>query len=48
MNIIKRRLQYIKKICLLNLSSFQKRDPNLYVFGSWFGEKYADNSKYFP
>ena len=46
MNIIKRRLQYIKKICLLNLSSFQKRDPNLYVFGSWFGEKYADNSKY--
>lgn len=46
MNIIKRRLQYIKKICLINLSSFKKRDPNLYVFGSWFGEKYADNSKY--
>ena len=46
MNIIKRRLQYIKKICLLNLSSIKKRNPNLYVFGSWFGDKYADNSKY--
>ena len=46
MNIIQRRLQYIKKICSLNMSTFQKRDPNLFVFGSWFGEKYADNSKY--
>ena len=30
----------------MNISTFQKRDPNLYVFGAWFGEKYADNSKY--
>ena len=46
MNVIQRRLQYIKKICSLNLSTMQKRDPNLYVFGSWFGDKFADNSKY--
>ena len=46
MNILRRRLQYIKKIFLLNISSFQKRDSNLYVFGAWFGEKFADNSKY--
>ena len=24
----------------------KKRDPNLFVFGSWFGDKFADNSKY--
>lgn len=46
MNKIKKRLQYIKNIIVLNLCSFRKRDPNLYVFGAWFGEKYADNSKY--
>lgn len=46
MNTIKRRLRYIQKICLLNISLLHKRDPNLYVFGAWFGEKYADNSKY--
>ena len=46
MNLVQRRLQYIRRIILLNHSSFLKRDPNLYVFGSWFGEKYADNSKY--
>ena len=46
MNLIQRRLQYIKKIMRLNTSMLRKRDPNLYVFGAWFGEKYADNSKY--
>ena len=46
MNVIQRRIKYIKKICSLNLSTMQKRDPNLYVFGSWFGDKFADNSKY--
>ena len=46
MNIVQRRLQYIKKICSLNLSTLKKRDPNLFVFGSWFGDKFADNSKY--
>ena len=46
MNVVQRRLQYIKKICSLNLSALKKRDPNLFVFGSWFGDKFADNSKY--
>ena len=46
MNIVQRRLQYIKKICSLHLSTLKKRDPNLFVFGSWFGDKFADNSKY--
>lgn len=46
MNVVQRRLQYIKKICSLNLSTLKKRDPNLFVFGSWFGDKFADNSKY--
>lgn len=46
MNVVQRRLQYIKKICSLNLSTMKKRDPDLFVFGSWFGDKFADNSKY--
>ncbi len=46
MNVVQRRLQYIKKICSLNISTLKKRDPNLFVFGSWFGDKFADNSKY--
>lgn len=29
----------------LYLSMLNKRDKNLIVFGSWFGEKFADNSK---
>ena len=46
MNVVQRRLQYIKKIFSLNLSTMKKRDSNLFVFGSWFGDKFADNSKY--
>lgn len=46
MNFILRKLKVLKKISLLKLSSLRKRDPNLYVFGAWFGQKYADNSKY--
>ena len=29
----------------LYLSMLNKRDKNLIVFGAWFGEKFADNSK---
>lgn len=28
------------------ISYFVPKDRNLWVFGAWFGEKYADNSKY--
>ena len=46
MGLIKRRMKYIHKIICLYISMFWKKDENLYVFGSWFGEKFADNSKY--
>lgn len=48
-------MKYNKIIKLFNLvnqtpiyfaSSFIKRDPNLWVFGSWSGQLYNDNSKY--
>ena len=46
MNLIKRRLNYIKKIICLYISMLFKKDENLFVFGSWFGDKFADNAKY--
>lgn len=36
----------IYKFSELYLSMLNKRDPNLWLFGSWFGNKFADNSKY--
>ena len=36
----------IKRYLWLYISSFYKRDEKLIVFGSWFGKKYDDNSKY--
>jgi len=46
-------LQNVVKIplfCVGNLvyliSNMVPKDKNLWVFGAWFGEKYADNSKY--
>lgn len=34
------------KYLTLYSSMLCKRDPNVWIFGSWFGEKYADNSKF--
>ena len=31
----------------LNILRLKKRDENLWIFGSWNGESYIDNSKYF-
>lgn len=31
---------------LFTRSLFWKRDPSIVLFGSWFGEKFADNSRY--
>lgn len=45
-SVSKRILRYIKKVFLLYKSFFTKKDPNLWIFGAWFGEKYADNSRY--
>ena len=36
----------VKKYIDLYKSMFGKRDKNLWIFGSWFGDKFADNSKY--
>ena len=36
----------ILRIIHLYMSNLKKRDENLYVFGSWWGNKFADNSKY--
>lgn len=36
----------INKIRNLYRSMHSKRDPNFFVFGSWWGNKFADNPKY--
>ena len=41
MNIIK----YCRQAFPMKLSTLVKRDPNVWIFGAWFGEKYSDNSK---
>jgi len=37
---------YIFMLPLYWLSYIIPKDKNLWIFGAWFGEKYADNSKY--
>jgi len=37
---------YIFKDIIYLTSSIIPKNKNLWVFGAWFGEKYADNSKY--
>ena len=41
-----RIIRKVKDITNLIISTTRRRDSNLYVFGSWYGEKFADNSKY--
>lgn len=41
---IKKNILYF---CDLYKSILKKRDSSLYACGSWFGDKFADNSKYF-
>ena len=36
----------IKKYANLYASACRKRDPNLMLFGAWFGKKYDDNPRY--
>ena len=40
-------LLIILNLPLYWISFFIPRDKNLWIFGAWFGQKYADNSKYF-
>ena len=39
-------LKNVNMFSHLYFSMLGKRDDNLWVFGAWFGDKYADNSKY--
>ena len=43
---IKKFLTYTSMLPLYWLSYLIPKDKNLWVFGAWFGERYADNSKY--
>ena len=38
-------LIYIINCPLYYISYFLPKNKNIWVFGSWFGEKYADNSR---
>lgn len=40
-------IRFFYRIVCTYGSVFCKRDNNCYVFGAWFGQKYADNPKYF-
>lgn len=35
------------KNCLIKFASRNNRDKKIWVYGSWLGDKYSDNSKYF-
>ncbi|GAB6077191.1 CDP-glycerol glycerophosphotransferase family protein [Desulfurobacterium crinifex] len=43
---LKKLLIYVVMLPLYWLSFIIPKDKNLWVFGAWFGERYADNSKY--
>ena len=42
----KKLLLYILNTPLYWISKLIPKDENIWIFGAWFGEKYADNSKY--
>ena len=42
---IYRYLVYIINLPLYYISYLLPKNKNVWIFGSWFGEKYADNSK---
>jgi CDP-glycerol glycerophosphotransferase (TagB/SpsB family) len=42
---IYRYLVYVINIPLYYISYFLPKNKNVWIFGAWFGEKYADNSK---
>ncbi|MBC8485993.1 MAG: CDP-glycerol glycerophosphotransferase family protein, partial [Bacteroidetes bacterium] len=46
MNKLKKLLIYILNIPLYWISCCIPKNKNVWIFGAWFGEKYADNSKY--
>jgi len=46
MNKIKTLLIYLLNLPLYWISKLIPKDKNIWVFGAWFGERYADNSKY--
>ena len=46
MKILADLIVSIINLPLYYISIYIKRDPNLWVFGAWFGDKYADNSKH--
>jgi CDP-glycerol glycerophosphotransferase (TagB/SpsB family) len=46
MDKIKKLLLYIFNLMLYWISKLISKDEKLWIFGSWFGKKYADNSKY--
>lgn len=46
MNKLKKLIIYILNIPLYWISCCIPKNKNLWIFGAWFGEKYADNSKY--
>jgi len=43
---LKKLLTYVVMLPIYWISYIFPKDKNLWVFGAWFGEKYADNSKY--
>lgn len=46
MRKIKRLLLYIVNLPLYWIAKLVPKDENIWIFGAWFGEKYADNSRY--
>ena len=46
MHKLKIILNDFKNLCLMGITYLVPKDNNLWLFGSWFGESYVDNSKY--
>lgn len=46
MEKIKKLFLYLLNLPLYWIARLVPKDENIWIFGAWFGEKYADNSKY--
>jgi len=46
MRKIKKLFLYLLNLPLYWIAKLVPKDENIWIFGAWFGEKYADNSKY--
>ena len=46
MQLFFKALRYCSSLVVVSILSFIPKNKNIWVFGAWFGSRFADNPKY--